>query len=182
MNDVRKIRALVVNGEVSPSLAVDAEHVASPEDAVPRLTEGPAFDVVLLGPRSAPLDAIQALQSVAAGTPVVVLPRRPSSRLDIAIQSATRNPHTAAASARRVALLLPNYLARRADDVAALSDALERSDFELIARTGHNMRGNGVSFGFPELSDVGADIETAAHARDVPGVKEGIERLRACVQ
>jgi HPt (histidine-containing phosphotransfer) domain-containing protein len=81
-----------------------------------------------------------------------------------------------------VAALLPSYLARRAQDVQLLSGALERHDFESIARAGHNLRGNGVSFGFPELSAIGEALEEAARSGSADGIRKGIARLGDCVR
>ena len=42
------------------------------------------------------------------------------------------------------AKLLPKFIGHRERDVDAIRLALERDDFETIARLGHNMRGNGL--------------------------------------
>jgi hypothetical protein len=43
---------------------------------------------------------------------------------------------------------------------------LEVSDFETIRRLGHDLKGAGEGFGFPELSILGAKFELAAPAGD----------------
>ncbi len=179
------MRALVVAGAVDPSLDLDIVVAPDIEAALAGLGEGSAFDVVLLGAEAAAgrtLDAIAAFSTRAPEVPFVMIPRRESEYLRMAIEMATRNPSRAAANARRVSALLPRYLERRAKDVAALEGALVREDFEAIARVGHNLRGNGVSFAFPELSAVGEAIEAAAGARNGDGVRDGIARLAACVR
>lgn len=67
---------------------------------------------------------------------------------------------------RAAAKLLPRFVAHRRRDVGEIGHALGRGDFEVIARIGHNMRGNGESYGFPEVSAIGARLETAANMRD----------------
>ncbi|HEX7665060.1 MAG TPA: Hpt domain-containing protein, partial [Polyangiaceae bacterium] len=62
--------------------------------------------------------------------------------------------------------LVPGFLANRQNDVKAIRKALVSEDFEIIANIGHKLRGNGATFGFPDLSKVGEQIELAARARD----------------
>jgi len=70
------------------------------------------------------------------------------------------------------AKLLPRFIAHRAEDVATIRLALERGDYALIARLGHNMRGNGRSYGFADIATIGERMEAAALARDTGGVRE----------
>ncbi len=83
---------------------------------------------------------------------------------------------TAAATA-----LLPRFFEHRLRDVATLVAALEREDFETIARLGHNMVGNGVSYGFPEISAIGERLEAEATLGDASAVREQVELLDACL-
>ena len=78
-----------------------------------------------------------------------------------------------------LAKLLPNFLRHRAEDVVRLRAALAAGDFESIAVIGHNLRGNGASYGFPQLSAVGATIEQSARARDAEAIARDIEHLAA---
>jgi HPt (histidine-containing phosphotransfer) domain-containing protein len=182
MTDRRRVHALVVSGTVDPALGLDTVEVPSLEAALAQLGEPGTFDIVLLGASAAPLEALTALQRKAPDVPVVVLSRVVTDHVRVAIETATRNPRTASANARRVAALLPSYLSRRAQDVELLGEALERKDFESIARTGHNLRGNGVSFGFPELSAIGEALETSARSASTDEVREAIARLGECVR
>jgi signal transduction histidine kinase/HPt (histidine-containing phosphotransfer) domain-containing protein len=77
--------------------------------------------------------------------------------------------------------LFPKFLDHRERDAATIRGALERDDFETIATLGHNMRGNGVSYGFPEVSAIGQRIETAAVARNARRVSEQLARLEECL-
>ena len=72
------------------------------------------------------------------------------------------------AKAAALAALLPGFVKHRLEDARDLRKALEAGDLEFIARIAHKIRGNGASFGFPELSELGARLETAAKtsARD----------------
>jgi signal transduction histidine kinase/HPt (histidine-containing phosphotransfer) domain-containing protein len=77
--------------------------------------------------------------------------------------------------------LFPKFLDHRERDAATIRAALERTDFDTIATLGHNMRGNGVSYGFPEVSAIGERIETAAVARNARRVAEQLARLDECL-
>jgi HPt (histidine-containing phosphotransfer) domain-containing protein len=77
--------------------------------------------------------------------------------------------------------LLPRFLEHRRRDVATIVAALEHGDFETIARLGHNMSGNGVSFGFPEISAIGERLEAEAVARNAIGVREQLASLEVCL-
>jgi HPt (histidine-containing phosphotransfer) domain-containing protein len=76
-------------------------------------------------------------------------------------------------------LLLPKFIARRRQDVATIRDALARGDVEVIVRIGHNLRGNGLSFGFPEIGPIGERLEAAAEASDRERVLAELEALEA---
>lgn len=67
--------------------------------------------------------------------------------------------------------LLQNYLARRRSDVALFREALERGDYAVIRRMGHNLRGSGASYDLVRISTLGAEIERAAD-RCAPGQLE----------
>jgi HPt (histidine-containing phosphotransfer) domain-containing protein len=184
MGEKSRLRALVVAGAVDAAMGLSFVHVPTLARALALLGQGEAFAVVLIGPETlgaTPLEAIGALHAQAPTTPVVVIPRHTTQYLGVALEMATRNPHTAAATARRVWDLLPTFLERRAQDVVTLQSALERGDFEAIARIGHSLRGNGVSFAFPEISAIGEAVEAGALAGNGDDIQRGIARLRGCL-
>jgi HPt (histidine-containing phosphotransfer) domain-containing protein len=184
MGEKGRLRALVVAGEVDPSLDLHVVHTPTLAGALVLLSGEHAFEVVLLGVEATAgraLEAIGSIKAKAPAIPVVLLPRQRTEHLQIAIEVATRNPRMAAANAQRVWTLLPNYLARRAQDVTELQRALEQADFETIARIGHSLRGNGTSFAFPEVSAIGEAVEAAALEMSEARAREGIARLRECL-
>lgn len=61
---------------------------------------------------------------------------------------------------------IATYVKRRADDHASCRDALARGDLGTIERLAHRMKGNGATFGFGELSELGARLEEAAAQGD----------------
>lgn len=76
-------------------------------------------------------------------------------------------------------LLLPRYIEHRERDVAVLRHSLDARDFVAIGRMGHNLRGNGASYGFPEIAVMGEALEAAARAKSVAGV---VAQLRSLEQ
>lgn len=73
--------------------------------------------------------------------------------------------------------LLPTFLQRRAGDVQRIHDALALNDFNVVATIGHNLRGNGASYGFPMLSSIGEAIEKGAVARDAAAITLAVDAL-----
>jgi HPt (histidine-containing phosphotransfer) domain-containing protein len=80
--------------------------------------------------------------------------------------------------------LMPNFLRRRAEDVERVRAAIAIDDFSVVATIGHNLRGSGASYGFPELSAIGAAIEkgaldgdAASVAREVASLAEALSRI-----
>ena len=86
----------------------------------------------------------------------------------------TRSPAAAA--------LLPQFLEHRRRDIVTLRAALERGDFETIRRLGHNMAGNGISYGFPNMSAIGRRLEAEASAGNTVGVSEQVTSLETCLE
>ena len=62
--------------------------------------------------------------------------------------------------------LVPLYLAARRCDVAEMMSLLAVSDYNRLRILGHNMKGTGASYGFPELSRLGEELESAAKRTD----------------
>ena len=76
-----------------------------------------------------------------------------------------------------LAELIPGFLDNRRRDVVKLQTLLDASDFASIRLLGHSMKGAGGGYGFDAITDIGAAIEHAALAVDVPGVKQQLECL-----
>jgi len=68
--------------------------------------------------------------------------------------------------------LVNKFLARKREDLDRVRAALATRDFETIRRIGHDLKGAGEGFGFPELSAFGAALERAAIARNERALKE----------
>lgn len=65
-----------------------------------------------------------------------------------------------------VADLVPSYLANRRKDLVEMLRLLDLREYKGIQRMGHNMKGSGTSYGMPEVSQIGSQLEAAGAARD----------------
>ena len=73
--------------------------------------------------------------------------------------------------------LVPQYLDDRRQDVAALSALLASRDFDRIAVIGHNLKGSGTSYGFPEISSLGGAMESAAESHQIEALRQNLTAL-----
>jgi histidine phosphotransfer protein HptB len=73
--------------------------------------------------------------------------------------------------------IMPAYLAWRRKEVPELIALLAASDFERLAKLSHNIKGTGTSYGLPELSRIGADLELAAKQRDANAASAQLTQL-----
>jgi CheY-like chemotaxis protein/HPt (histidine-containing phosphotransfer) domain-containing protein len=65
-----------------------------------------------------------------------------------------------------IADMIPWYLTKVAEDVKAVTEALDKKDFETIRVAGHRLKGSGANYGFADLSEMGHQLEQAAEAED----------------
>ncbi len=78
--------------------------------------------------------------------------------------------------------LSPRYLASRQKELPLLRELLERSDFDTLRRLSHNMKGTGTSYGFPDISRLGAALEQAAKAGNESDFAQQITKLAAYIE
>ena len=69
--------------------------------------------------------------------------------------------------------LIPGFLENRHKDIDSLRAALAANDAENLRAIGHNLKGVGGGYGFDEISNLGAEIETKAKS----GVLDGVDTL-----
>lgn len=62
--------------------------------------------------------------------------------------------------------LVKRFLRRQEGDLQRMQKALSNGDLVTIKRLGHDLKGAGEVFGFPELSVLGAKLEVAARDGD----------------
>jgi PAS domain S-box-containing protein len=58
--------------------------------------------------------------------------------------------------------IVPNFLANIRENLAAIVRAVEAGELQTARTVGHNMKGTGTAYGFPLITDLGAQIEQAA--------------------
>ena len=58
------------------------------------------------------------------------------------------------------------YIVRRRKDLEDCLSALEKRDPVVLQRVGHQMKGNALTFGFPELGQIGEELEKAIRAEN----------------
>lgn len=73
--------------------------------------------------------------------------------------------------------LIPTFLQNRRVDVETLTQALAAGDFVAIQHIGHRLHGDGGGYGFAEIGELGATLETAAPRRDRDCITQQIARL-----
>jgi histidine phosphotransfer protein HptB len=62
--------------------------------------------------------------------------------------------------------LIPGFLARKRAEVASIFDAVARRDYEEISRLAHRIKGEGGSYGFDKMSELGRSLQHVATMRD----------------
>lgn len=77
--------------------------------------------------------------------------------------------------------IMTRYLARRKHELDECYHSLEIKNFEGLERVGHQLKGNGVTFGHPEISKIGELLEEAAIKKDEAALKNVLERFSTWV-
>ncbi len=78
--------------------------------------------------------------------------------------------------------LVPDYLSRRSEDLAALRAFLDgRGSIRTVAKIGHNLKGTAFSYGFPRMSELGEALEDAARAKRIDRIRELVDVLEGLV-
>ena len=78
--------------------------------------------------------------------------------------------------------LIPGFLENRNSDVAKLRTALDENNFANLQSIGHSIKGVGGGYGFDLMSDLGADIESAAKESNADCIREKINQLADYLQ
>jgi CheY-like chemotaxis protein len=99
----------------------------------------------------------------------VTKPFRPQTLVDVVERWGRVSPQRDVARKpllvdRDLADLIPGYLNTAQQQVATIRKAAGSGDLAQAARLGHNLKGTGSSYGFDEISRVGAAIEKQAKA------------------
>jgi HPt (histidine-containing phosphotransfer) domain-containing protein len=73
--------------------------------------------------------------------------------------------------------LIPDFLTRKRADLQTLKGALESGDLTTIAALGHKLKGEGGSFGFDTMSEIGAALEATARKGDRESTRQLVTDL-----
>jgi HPt (histidine-containing phosphotransfer) domain-containing protein len=101
----------------------------------------------------------------------------PPSSPAASIAESSRNDTIRVRAIPQFADLTPGFLQNRRQDVIAMLDALDRSDFETVESLGHGMKGAGSSWGFQAITDMGAALEQAAGSADTDASRKWVGEL-----
>jgi PAS domain S-box-containing protein len=75
--------------------------------------------------------------------------------------------------------LVPNYLASIRRDMETMMSAIGEQDCEIAGRLGHQFKGTGHGYGFPEIAQAGTAIELAARSANENEIRRQILSLAA---
>jgi signal transduction histidine kinase/DNA-binding response OmpR family regulator len=123
-------------------------------------------------------------KSRAAGyTMHLTKPVRKSTLLEAIAQNAQSSSPSLSAAKVNIAVdpeltaIVPKFLNSVRRNSGAIEAALTHGDFDTIRSLGHNMKGTGTSFGLPQISEIGDELENAAKQHDPGPVRKAIANL-----
>jgi PAS domain S-box-containing protein len=73
--------------------------------------------------------------------------------------------------------LVPEYLATRRSELLHLKELLISGDFAAIRSIGHNLKGSGAPYGFPQLTLIGASLQDFAGSADAEALRGSLGKL-----
>jgi CheY-like chemotaxis protein len=199
----RPLRVLLVDDSADLARLVEAylshtgwtlDVVDTGERAVAQATTEP-YDVVLMDVDLPGLDGAAAAHTIRAAdlargvapTPIIAMTAfDPDSGRDTA--GPDRRPTTVSPQPSdvapvvvlddpEVAPLVPQFLELRRADVRAFRDALRTGAYAAIQFAAHKMKGTGRGYGFDTISQLGGQLEVAAHEQDVERMTRLIDEL-----
>ncbi|MFL5786045.1 MAG: Hpt domain-containing protein [Bacteriovoracaceae bacterium] len=69
------------------------------------------------------------------------------------------------------------YFERRKRDLDECVQHLKSGDLTFIEKVGHQLKGNGDTFGYPELADIGKELEEAARVGDLQIAAKAVNKF-----
>lgn len=78
--------------------------------------------------------------------------------------------------------IIPAYLERRKEDMAQLNDLMSKKDFAGIMKIAHKLKGNGASFGFDHITELGDKMNQAAKSENTEEVRKIIQDFENEIQ
>lgn len=77
---------------------------------------------------------------------------------------------------------IQKYIERRKTDIDNCREALKNGNLAVCETIGHQLKGNGLTFGFPEISTVGKSLEQAAKEHDINAASRFVDELESIVK
>lgn len=77
--------------------------------------------------------------------------------------------------------ILFRYMERRKKDLELCLLSLDERNFHELERVGHQLKGNGITFGYADLSDIGNNMERAAKSMNLPEIEKALEDFSSWV-
>lgn len=74
--------------------------------------------------------------------------------------------------------LIPQFVENRKKDIETLEQLVEKNDLAAVAQLAHKIKGAAAGYGFNELSNLAARMETAAKANDSTPLKDLVKQMR----
>lgn len=71
------------------------------------------------------------------------------------------------------------YLDRRIMDIQLLRSSLSKGDFALALKLGHQVKGNAATFEFPQMAQLGCEIEMAAKCHDRIAIENLVKKMES---
>ncbi len=72
---------------------------------------------------------------------------------------------------------IPGYLDSCRENLLKMRSGLENTDYELVERLGHSLKGSGAGFGFESVTRIGGAIEAATRAKDFTTLRGALDEL-----
>ncbi|MBX3021587.1 MAG: Hpt domain-containing protein [Bdellovibrionales bacterium] len=73
--------------------------------------------------------------------------------------------------------LIPGFIDRREAEITELNALLRDSDFQGIQHVGHRLKGTGLGYGFPAVSEIGRYLEESAKNQAADQIRSWIDQL-----
>ncbi len=74
-------------------------------------------------------------------------------------------------------VLLERFFVNSREDVVGMRQALDKLDYETLARLGHTAKGTGHGYGFAGMGEIGLQLEQAAKGCDAVECGVWVERM-----
>jgi PAS domain S-box-containing protein len=109
-----------------------------------------------------------------------------SKPISLEILLAAISRHTQAGARVRppagILALVPKYLENVRRHMSEILAGIDAGDYEIARKLGHQMKGSGASYGFPEITSAGAAVEKAAKTANSEEIRRQMVELARCLE